>query len=182
MKCYQSVQTVGTFFCFVNLVFIFLHEMLSKYTYSGYLFLLCELGFFFFLHEMLSKCTDSGYLFLFCELSFFFYMKCCQSVRTVGTFFCFVNLVSFFYMKCYQSVQTVGTFFCFVNLVSFFFTWNAGKVYRQWVPCGCNSSYSFALIVLNLCRCFLHGRKMCMWFLYNPWIFMFFSIFPIFSY
>ena len=42
------------------------------------------------------------------------------------------------------------------------------EVYRQWVSCGWNSSYSFAPIVLKLCRCFLHGMKMCMWFWYNP--------------
>ena len=70
----------------------------------------------------------------------------------------------------YNTLIIFSHFFCFVNLVSFF-TWNAIKVYRQWVPCGCNSSYSFALIVLKLCRCFLHGMKMCMRFWYNPWIF-----------
>ena len=42
------------------------------------------------------------------------------------------------------------------------------KIY--WVPCGCNSSYSFPPIVLKLFRCFLHGMKMCMWFGYNPLI------------
>ena len=57
-------------------------------------------------------------------------------------------------------------FFCFVNL-SLFLTWNAIKLYRQWVPCRCNPSYSFPLIVLKLCRCFLHGMKMCIWFGYN---------------
>ena len=48
------------------------------------------------------------------------------------------------------------------------------KVYRQWVPCGCNSSYIFPPIVLKDCRCFQHGMKMCMWFWYN-WLF--FSLF-----
>ena len=66
-------------------------------------------------------------------------------------------------------------FFCFVNFVSsFFFKWNAIKVYRQWVPCGRNSSYSFPSIVLKHCECFRHGMKMCMWFGYNTLIFFFF--------
>ena len=56
-----------------------------------------------------------------------------------------------------------------MNIV-FFFTWNAIKVYRQWVPCGRNSSYSFPSVVLKLCRCFRHGMKMCMWFGYNTLI------------
>ena len=55
----------------------------------------------------------------------------------------------------------------------FFFTWNAIKVYRQWVPCGHNSSYSFPPIVLKLCRCFLHEIKMCMWFWYNTLVICF---------
>ena len=44
---------------------------------------------------------------------------------------------------------------------------------RQHLPCvSCesNSSYSFLLIFLKLCRCFLHGVRMCMWFGYNCWI------------
>ena len=52
----------------------------------------------------------------------------------------------------------------------FFFTWNAIKVYRQWVPCGPNSSYSFPSFVLKLCRWFWHGMKMYMWFGYNTLI------------
>ena len=59
--------------------------------------------------------------------------------------------------------------FCFVNL-SLFSVWNAIKVYRQWVPCGHNSCYSFPLIVLKHCRCFQHVMKMCMWFWYNTLI------------
>ena len=46
--------------------------------------------------------------------------------------------------------------------LSVFFKWNAIEMYRQWVPCGPNSCYSFLLIVLKLRRCFLHGMKMCM--------------------
>ena len=39
------------------------------------------------------------------------------------------------------------------------------KIY--WVPCRLNSSYSFPWNVLKLCRYFLHGMKMCIWFGYN---------------
>ena len=41
-------------------------------------------------------------------------------------------------------------------------------MYRQWVPCECNSSYNCLPIFLKLCTCFLHGLKMCIWFGYNP--------------
>ena len=51
-----------------------------------------------------------------------------------------------------------------------FLTSDSMKVYRQWVPCGRNSSSIFILIFLKLCTCFLHGLEMCMWFGYNPWI------------
>ena len=40
------------------------------------------------------------------------------------------------------------------------------SMYRQWVPCERNSTYSFIQIVLKLCTCFLHGLKM--WIGYNP--------------
>ena len=36
-----------------------------------------------------------------------------------------------------------------------------------WVPCERNSSYRFVSVFLKLCRCFLHGMGMCMWFGYN---------------
>ena len=36
-----------------------------------------------------------------------------------------------------------------------------------WVSCERNSSYSFLPIFLKLCRCFLHGVRMCIWFGYN---------------
>ena len=44
------------------------------------------------------------------------------------------------------------------------------KVNGQWVPCVCNSSYSFMPIYLKLCMCYGHGLKICMWFGYNSWI------------
>ena len=40
----------------------------------------------------------------------------------------------------------------------------------QWVSSERNYSYSYLLIFLKLCRCFLHGVRMCMWFGYNCWI------------
>ena len=42
------------------------------------------------------------------------------------------------------------------------------EVYRQWLPCKCNSLYSFMPIFLKLCTCFCHGLEMCMWFEFNP--------------
>ena len=45
------------------------------------------------------------------------------------------------------------------------------SMYRQWVPCERNSSYSFIPIFLKLCTCFLYGLKMCIWFGYNPCIY-----------
>ena len=74
---------------------------------------------------------------------------------------------------------------CFLNLVFFQYEMLSkcidSEVYRQWVPCGCNSSYSFALIVLKLGRCFLHRMKMYIWFWYTALIFFHF-VFPVFSY
>ena len=67
-------------------------------------------------------------------------------------------------------------FFCFVNLV-FFSVWNAIKVYRQWLPCGCNSSYSFVLIVLKHCRCFQHGMNLRCACGFGIILWLFFSLF-----
>ena len=44
------------------------------------------------------------------------------------------------------------------------------RQHLPWVSCERNSSYSFLLIFLKLCRCFLHDVRMCMWFGYNCWI------------
>ena len=96
------------------------------------------------------------------------YMKCYQSVYSgylVGAtpvtvfFWLFLN---FAYVFCTEWRSACGlgiilwlcflTFFCFVNLV--FFVWNAIKVYRQWVPCGRNFSYSyFADVFFMKWRC-----------------------------
>ena len=61
-------------------------------------------------------------------------------------------------------------FLSYSALWTLFSIWNAIKVYRQWVPCVRNSSYSFPPIVLKHCRCFQHGMKMCMCFWYNTLI------------
>ena len=55
-----------------------------------------------------------------------------------------------------------------MNLVSFFFFLPEmlSKCIVS-VPCGHKSSYSFPPIVLKLCRYFLHGMKICIWFGYN---------------
>ena len=55
-------------------------------------------------------------------------------------------------------------------LCELFLTSDSMKVYWQRVPCECNSSYNFILILLKLRLHFLHGLEMCMWFGYNPWI------------
>ena len=44
------------------------------------------------------------------------------------------------------------------------------RQHLTWVSCECNSSYSFAPIVLKLCMCFPHGMRMCMWIGHNCWI------------
>ena len=41
------------------------------------------------------------------------------------------------------------------------------RQHLPWVSCERNSSYSFVLIILKLCMCFLHGMKICMCFGYN---------------
>ena len=56
------------------------------------------------------------------------------------------------------------------------------KVNVQWVPCVCNSSYSFMPILFKLYMCYGHGLKICMGFGYNPRIiFCLFSQFELFS-
>ena len=44
------------------------------------------------------------------------------------------------------------------------------SVKLPWVSCEGNSSYSFVPIFLKLCRGFLHGMGMCIWFGYNRYI------------
>ena len=123
---------------------------------------------------MFSKCIDSGYLVGATLLTVFHRL--------------FWNTADVFGME-WRCVCGFGIMlrFCFslfllCALSLFLHEIYAIKVYRLWMPCGRNSSYSFPPIVLKLCRCFLHGMKTCMWFWYNHLIFLFFSISPIFSY
>ena len=44
------------------------------------------------------------------------------------------------------------------------------NVTGQWVPCVCNTSYSFILILLKLYRCLDVASKICAWFGYKPQI------------
>ena len=118
----------------------------------------CFVNLVFFRYEMLSKHIDSGYLVGATYLTLFHPL--------------FRNIADVFSMEwrcaCGFGIILLLFFLTFSALWtwSFFLVWYyAIKVYRQWVPCGRNSSYSFPPIVLKLCRCFLHGMKMCMWFL-----------------
>ena len=83
-----------------------------------------------------------------------------------------MKMCMWFWLGLGPTLIIVSHFFCVVNLVSFF-KWNAIKLYRQWVPCGRNCSYSFQRIVLKLCRCFLHEMKICMWLWYNTLVIFF---------
>ena len=68
-----------------------------------------------------------------------------------------------------EGLLPFGLLFLLCEL-SLFLVGNAVRVYRQWVPCEHNSSYSFPPIVLKHYRCFQHGMKMCMWLWYNTLI------------
>ena len=114
----------------------------------------------------------------------FFCMKCYQSIKTVGTLWaqlllqfstdclklcrCFLHGMKIFIFFWYKSLIIFSHFFCYMNLVLSFLVWNAGKVDRQWVPCGRKFSYSFPQIVLKFYRCFLLGINI--WFWYNTLI------------
>ena len=50
--------------------------------------------------------------------------------------------------------------FCHFFHFCHFLTSDSMKVYRQWVPCECNSSYNFVPISLKICTCFCHGLEM----------------------
>ena len=68
-----------------------------------------------------------------------------------------------FWPLCGQFVCTLVMFGPLCELNHF-----STSMYRKWVPCERNSSYNFISICLKLCRCFLHGLKMCIWFGCNP--------------
>ena len=128
---------------------------------------------FFFQYEMLSKCLDSGYGVGATPLTVFHQL--------------FWNIGDVFSMewRCACGLGIILWLFFSLFLLcefSLFFTWNAIKVYRQWVLCGRNSSYGFPSNVLKLCRCFWHEMKMCMWSWYNTLItFLTFSALWIYS-
>ena len=130
----------------------------------GYLF--CCVNLVFFQYAMLSKCIDSRYLVGATPLTVFHQL--------------FWNIADVFSMewRCACGFGIILWLFFSLFLLcelNSLLLWNAIKVYKQWVPWGPNSSYSFPSIVLKLCRCFRHGMKMCMWFGYNTLFFLTFS-------
>ena len=56
-------------------------------------------------------------------------------------------------------------FFCHFCTFWTLFFWP--QMYRQWVPCDCNFSYSFKPVFLKLCTCFLPCLQKCTWFWYD---------------
>ena len=64
-------------------------------------------------------------------------------------------------------VCTLCAQFCKLNLVIFSDILTM-KVNGRWVPCVCNSSFSFIPILLKIYQCLDHALKICMWFGYNP--------------
>ena len=120
-------------------------------------------------------------LFPLCELSHFFNPMCRQWVPCErSSSYSFIPI--FFQLcTCFLHGLKICMWFGYNPCINFchvfplcelchFLTSDSMKVYRQWVPCECNSSYNFIPIFLKLCTCFCHGLKMCMWFGYNPGI------------
>ena len=125
-----------------------LHVVLVYYfDYFSHFFYFVNLGSFWY--EMLSKCINCGYLVGATSLTVFLQL--------------FWNFADVFSMEWRCACGWVE--------LRLFLVWNALKVYKLWVPCGCNFSYSFPSIVLKLCRCFQHGMKMCMWLGILLWVF-----------
>ena len=95
-------------------------------------------------------------------------------------FRCFLHGMKICVRFGYKPLIIFSHFFCLVNLVSFLYEMLSFchsatfQMKLYWVPYRCNPSNSFPWNVLKLCRCFLHGMKMCMWFEYNNLIFLFF--------
>ena len=147
----------------------FLHEMKMCMWFGYYhflsLFLLCELFSVWnavkVYREWVHCGHNSSYRFPPIVLK---HCRCFQHGMELCMWFWYNTLINF------------PHFFCFVNLVSFF-TWNAIKLYRQWVPCGCNSSYSFPPIVLKRCRCFFFAWNEDMHVAWVQYFEYFFSLF-----
>ena len=79
--------------------------------------------------------------------------------------------------------------YCFLRILKLFFlhfnldifsSLYATDMYREYMPCIGNSSYSFRPILLKLYRCFKDGLKICILFFQNPEI-IFYHFFPIFN-
>ena len=85
---------------------------------------------------MLSKCIDSGYSFPPIVLKLF---RCFLHGMKMCMCFGYNPLIIFFslFLLCELSLFSV---------------WNAIKVYRQWIHCGCNSSYSSPFSPLIFCQ------------------------------
>ena len=101
-----------------------------------------------------------------------------------------------FYTKCFETLQVFLSWSDDVHVLiwltshlflSTFSTFQS-CLFQVWlvleyIPCGCNSSYSFPFITFKLCRLVLHGLKMCMWFWgYTPVIFFYHFFFSLFFY
>ena len=109
----------------------------------------------------LPQCIDSGYLMSATPHTILY--------RSFWNFARFLHGLKMCMWFGYNPCINFCHFFHFANFCHFL-TSDSMKVYRQWVPCECNSSYNFIPIFLKLCTCFCHGLEMCMWFGYNPWI------------
>ena len=81
---------------------------------------------------------------------------------------CFLHGMKMCMCGCHDIILWLffSHFCCFVNSL-FFLHEMLSKCIDSGEHCGCNFPYSFLLIILKLCRCFLHAMKMCMWFWYN---------------
>ena len=121
--------------------------------------------FFHFVNLVIFRpqCIDSGYL-----------VSATPHTILYPSFWNYAYVFSKFWRCAYGLDITLALIFVtFSTLGTLSFSDLRRKVYRQWVPCECISSYNFILIFLKLCTCFLHGLEMCMWFGYNPWMSLF---------
>ena len=110
----------------------------------------CFVNLVFFRYEILSKCIDSGGT---TPLTGF--------LQLFWNFARLLNRMKMCMWFGYNTLIIFSHFFCFVNLVSCL-TWNAIEVYRQWVPCGHNSAYSFFWLFWNFADVFsMEWRYAC---------------------
>ena len=149
---------------FLKLCSCFLHG-LKMCIWFGYnpCFNFCHffhfVNFVIFWPQILWKCIDSGYLVSATSHSILYsFFKLCT---------CFLHSLEMCMWFQYNSWINFCHFFSLCELCHFL-TSDFMKVYRQWVPCKCNSLYSFNPFFMQLCTSFFHGLKMCMWFGINP--------------